>query len=150
MRNTEPVDIKQYCETGTFPARGPPHAGAVSFYLGFRLGMNGAYLRGKENIIALNPDKCKTVRDLKDNIKDNFQQRYGEKIVLDGATLRAEDAPNVQLRTILDISIDDDRKWQWWRERNLVYGRMSRIMIVVTLVRSENAQLYSIFDPEDT
>ena len=99
--------------------------------------------------MALNPDKCETVRDLKDCIKDNFKQQFGQNIVLDGATLRADNAPNVQLPMLLDISIDDDRKWQWWRERNLVHGRMSRILIGVTLVRSENAQLYSTFDPED-
>jgi hypothetical protein len=84
------------------------------------LGKSGVYYGGSKNIMALNPDKCETVRDLKDCIKDNFKQRFGEKVVLDGATLRAYNAPNVQLPTLLDISIDDDRKWQWWRERNLV------------------------------
>ena len=149
MRNTDLVDIQQYCETGTFPARRPPYEGVVSFRLSFRLGKSGDYLSGHKNIMALNPDKCETVRDLKYCIKDNFKQQFGQNIVLDGATLRADNAPNVQLPTLLDISIDDDRKWQWWRERNLVYGRMSRILIGVTLVRSENAQLYSTFDLED-
>ena len=145
LRNTELKDIQQYCKEGTFPPRiRENYGGIVSFRLYFTMAAGPYHEVGD----LLNPDECKTMTDLKRYIQDNFERWFGKDVVLEGAILRADDYPNVQVPKCTRINMDDDESWKQWRERNLAYGRRSLIEIVVKVDASQNPQLDGVLVTE--